>query len=513
MQPPEEPPNRSPERWSRDDVLSLAPDGRALESADDLAVGSLWRGLGCDADAVWGLYHGAVAEPYQVVVTLATPNFRCTCQSRQRPCKHALALLLLWADGTVLIAAPPAFAHEVVAREAALAKGRALREADADAARDRSAAAPPRARRPRTGEGGADDGLAVPPPPPDKRAQERAARVSAGLREFEQWMVDAVRAGLTAPALAQYATWDAAAARLVDAQAPSLANRVRRLAGAVGTRPAWHEHVLAELGTVHLLCKAGQQLWELDRTNPALAESVRTALGRTIRQADVLAGPAEPDLWMVCGRSEAQEDRFMVRREWLRSVRSQEWALLLSFAAPGQPFGVPLRVGAVVAADMHRYPGLHELRCVPVGLVDLDADLDVGEDGTAGAAGTHEALPGAVSIAAACAEVGTAIGAVPWLERWPVNVHAAPGVLDGRWVLSDSTGSLPLVSAADLGVVASFASPLATLVALSGGRAVDVTCEWTPSGLLPVAVHLAHRSVDIAASPAAMRAQGGRGVA
>jgi len=476
------------ERWAKADVLALAPDAKALEAADDLAVGSLWRGLGCDTAAVWGLYHGATAEPYQVVVTLAGPRYRCTCPSRQRPCKHTLALLLLWADGVVLGGAPPGFAAEAIARDAAVTASRPVREADADPPEAADAAEQARARRPRLGTAPRTP-EAGPPPPPDARAIEKAARVAAGLREFEQWMADAVRTGLTAPALAQYRTWDAVAARLVDAQAPSLANRVRRLAGAVGTRPAWHEHVLAEFGTLHLLCRAGQRLFELDRTHPALAESVRTALGRTIRQADVLGAIAEPDLWMVCGRSEALEDRFVVRREWLRSVRSQRWALVLSFSAGGQQFGEPLTLGSVVAADMFRYPGLHELRCIPSELSP-----------TAAAPGSVEPLAGAVSIAAACAEVGAALADVPWLERWPLNVRATPALANGRWVLSDRTGSLPIgVASADATAAstAAAATALATLVALSGGRALDVSGEWTPSGFVPLAVHLGHRSVDV----------------
>ena len=35
------------------------------------------------------------------------------------------------------------------------------------------------------------------------------------------------------------------------------------------------------------------------------------------------------------------------------------------------------------------------------------------------------------------------------------------------------------------------------LLALSGGRPVDLTLEWTPHGVVPLAVHLPQRSVDI----------------
>ena len=38
---------------------------------------------------------------------------------------------------------------------------------------------------------------------------------------------------------------------------------------------------------------------------------------------------------------------------------------------------------------------------------------------------------------------------------------------------------------------------IATLLALSGGHPVDLTLEWTPHGVVPLAVHLDGRSVDI----------------
>jgi hypothetical protein len=103
------------------------------------------------------------------------------------------------------------------------------------------------------------------------------------------------------------------------------------------------------------------------------------------------------------------------------------------------------------------------------------------------------ATTGALSVAAACAQVGGALAAVPWIERWPVTLRAAPTLVDRRWVLSDPTGSVG---------VAPDAVGVSHLVALSGGRPVDVTAEWTAAGLRPLAVHQPHRSVSLyGASP------------
>ncbi len=47
-----------------------------------------------------GLCAGSGKDPYQTVVDLG-PRYQCSCPSRKFPCKHALALLLSWAKGTV----------------------------------------------------------------------------------------------------------------------------------------------------------------------------------------------------------------------------------------------------------------------------------------------------------------------------------------------------------------------------------------------------------------------------
>ena len=240
---------------------------------------------------------------------------------------------------------------------------------------------------------------------------------------------------------------------------------------AVGVGPRWHEHVLAELGVIHLIAVAGRRLPQLDED---LADSVRSALGWTIRQADVLARAPETDRWFVAGRSDVLEDRIVVRRSWLRGLASREWALLLSFAAYGQSLDGGVPVGTVLHADLHRYPGCNELRCV-LGVVHA-------------APAAHSEEPVTTSLAGACDEIGSRLAGVPWLERWPVTVAAAPTLAGGSWSLVDHTGSVPLAPGRD-------AAP--TLAAVSGGRPVAITAEWTAEGFVPLAVHGPGRSIDV----------------
>src|SRR5258706_11808239 len=117
-------------RWTVDDVLKLAPDGSSAGAARRLSLSAVWSQAGSSGSLLWGKCQGSAREPYQVTIDLNEPSFRCTCPSRKHPCKHGLALLLLWAegDGSVADDARPAdFAAEWVQRLAA--KAPAPREA------------------------------------------------------------------------------------------------------------------------------------------------------------------------------------------------------------------------------------------------------------------------------------------------------------------------------------------------------------------------------------------------
>jgi len=438
-------------------VLALAPKPSSVASAQPLAVPARWLAPGCDERGVWGRCTGTSTEPYDTVVDHIDPAFRCTCPSRVAPCKHALALLLLWVRGQVPQGEAPGFAAPWLATRAAVPPAQ-----QPPVPRASPATAPP-ARA---------EEAPMPPPVPDPTSSrdDRVARMRAGLAELDRWLDDRTRTGLADPSLARYAAWDDLAARLVDAQVGGLANRVRRLAGLVGTGPQWHQQVLAELGMLHLLASAAAHLGTLSSD---LADAVAVAVGWQVRQADVLAGVPYTDHWVVMGRSDTREDRIEVRRFWLRGRATGRWAMLLSFAAYGHSLDTSLVVGTQLHADLFRYPGVLGLRAL------------LGPQ--------HEAAQPALDVIAcsmsqACDALGDALAAEPWIERYPLIVLASPTRTAGRWVLTDATGSLPIAPG----------SPgLGTLIACSGGGPVAITGEWTPAGVLPLTVHLVDRAVDL----------------
>ena len=484
--------------WSAEQIESVAPSAAAVTAAQPLSTPSRWRGLGADERVLWGSFQGSGSEPYDTAVDHVGVGFRCTCPSRRVPCKHALALLTMWSRGQVPPGVPSGEVDGWVQRRAAAAERGAPRPGGDDHVAEESDVGQPSAETEDDPSGPED-----PPPIPDRDAarNERVEKMMEGLTELDRWLDDRIRTGLADPALARYSTWDDLAARLVDAQAGSLANRVRRLAGLVGASPTWHDDVLAELGLLHLLSQAGRRLGTLPAS---LADAVATTVGWQVRRADVLGGVPDTDRWVVAGRSDQREDRIEVRRHWLRGEQSGRWALVLSFAAYQQSLDDSLDVGTVFHADLHRYPGPALRAIVGVRHAEPAATIFPGD----GDAGPPTGQPPGQTIEQAIGEVGRMLVAEPWLDRVPTSVTAA--VVHRRdqrstgdsWSIGDHTGSLPILEPSSSAQArrrgaSSVADPVTMLLALSGGRPVDLTIEWTPHGVVPLAVHLDGRTLDI----------------
>ncbi|HEU4558409.1 MAG TPA: SWIM zinc finger family protein [Longimicrobium sp.] len=429
--------------WTVDQVAAMAPDPGSAKAGHALATPRKWVSTGRDARALWGECQGSGSKPYQVIVDAAEPAFRCSCPSRKFPCKHGLGLLLLYAAQPAQVpeAEPPAWVAEWLT----------MREARAEKKAEK-AAAPAAAER-------------IPDPAAQaKRAAQREERVRAGLDDLEQWLHDGVRQGLAAARGRPHAEWERVAARLVDAQAQGAARLVREMTTVPDSGNGWPDRLLERMARLQLLAGAARRM---DALPEEVAADVRTALGWTARQEEVLAGPGERDTWIVLGARTETEDKLRVQRTWLRGESTGRTALLLAFAAGGQPLEPGPPPGTRFAAELAFYPGAHPLRAV------------IRER-----TGTPEpvaSLPGADSLEAALGEWSAALSRNPWTERLALPLRGVTPARDGeRWMLADSTGAaLPLAPSAD--------GAAWILLAAGGGRPIEVAAEWDGVSLLPLA--------------------------
>ncbi len=431
-------------RWTAEQVLALAPDAASRKAGSKLGAAGPWSEAGSsDEGTVWGLCKGSGSKPYQTVIDVADaggPAYKCSCPSRKFPCKHALGLLLLWAGDEALVprAQAPDWAEQWLAGRRRRAEAR------------------------RTTTGAASGAASGDPEAARRRAERRAERITAGAAELEQRLADLLRGGLAGAEQAGYGLWEETAARMVDAQAPGLAARVRELGAVPGSGADWPVRLLEECALLHLL----DQGWlRRERLPDGLAATVRSRVGLP-GSPD---GPPVRDRWLVLAQYDTVDARLTTRRIWLYGAESGRTALLLSYGAAGRAPELALPVGLAFEAEVSAYPGAGQLRST------------LGERFTAPAPAAIR--PPGVTPAEAAARYGEALRDDPWLDSVPVTLARVIPAPDGdSWQLADADGDLAL----PLTPSARSRPGLWRLVALSGGAPVTVFGECGHRGFTPL---------------------------
>ncbi|MFI7384584.1 SWIM zinc finger family protein [Streptomyces sp. NPDC049813] len=442
-------------RWTTDQVLALAPDAASRKAGSKLGAAGPWSQTGSsDEGAVWGLCKGSGSKPYQTIVDTGGgtgPAYKCSCPSRKFPCKHALGLLLLWAAGDT--GAPAGRAPEWAQPWLEGRRERAGQKQDAAAAPGGGAPADPEAAR--------------------RRADRRAQRITTGTTELEQRLTDLLRGGLAQAERAGYGLWEETAARMVDAQAPGLASRVRELGAIPASGPGWPARLLEECALLHLLDKA----WQHRAALPAdLATTVRSRIGLPTPPT---AAPLR-DHWLILSQYDRADGHLTTRRVWLHGTESKRTALLLSFGAAGRAPALALPAGLTLDATLTPHPGARALRA------------DLTEQCAAPTLTAHR--PPGVDVTTALTAYGEALTEDPWLESWPTTLTdviptRAPDA--AGWQLADADGesALPLTPNPPPG--------LWRLIALSGGAPVTVFGECGHRGFHPLAAWTDSTSVPV----------------
>jgi len=440
--------------YSVEQIIALAPDAASAKAGRSLATASKWQNVGQDERALWGECQGSGSKPYQTIIDLGEPAFKCSCPSRKFPCKHALGLFLLVANQPATNHNVPDWANEWLAKrdQQAQRKGEAAKKADEE---------PDEATLARRASQKA------------KRSLDREAKVVAGLKELELWLRDLLRHGLAAAQTRSIDYWEQMAARLIDAQAPGLARRVRDLSRVTQSGEGWIEHLLAQVSAIFLLLKAYERIETLSAATQA---DVRTAIGWNYKEDELPEENVVADEWSVLGQRTTGEEGLRVRRTWLWGQRTAKGALVLDFAAPGQHLALDLLPGTTVEAELIFYPSNYPLRAAVKKRANTSRLLKE-IDGYA----TGEQL--LMTYAG-----GLALN--PWIEAMPAPMQTVVPLRRGeQWFARDSNASLlSLRSDSTSGW---------KLLALSGGAPIMIFGEWNGRSLLPVSAWADGRHVEL----------------
>lgn len=425
---------------TEEQLSALAPDANALQRARNLALPNRWQATGQSPQAVWGTCQGSGQSAYQVAVDLSGPAFRCSCPSRQFPCKHALGLLLLRLQHPAAVpdGSPPAELSQWLSQRAA-----------------QQNATPPTPSA----------------APVNERLQQRLDNLAGGLLELRYWLYDAMRGGIADLAQQPTEQWERLRARLIDAQAPGLAARIETLAETL-TLQDDPDQALEQVGLLYLYLRGFERWSELP---PELQAEYLQQAGISVKKQEVLQGEGVVDHWLVLGRRVEVQERIDVQRTWLQGMRSGRLALLLDFAVGNRGFESNLNAGQAIDAELCYYPGVPPLRAL----------ARQGEQPV-----PAQQLPRMQTLDQALITYAEVLGQNPFLERYPLVLRdLIPVEASGRWHLRDALRQL-------LPLDPSF-QRVWELMALSGGEPITLMGEWNGRCLLPLGAREGQRWVRL----------------
>jgi hypothetical protein len=416
-------------------IRTLAPDASAARSGEVLGDPRRWTAAGRSETAAWGLCKGSGSAPYQVIADFSGPAYKCSCPSRKIPCKHALGLLYLVADGGAPTSEPPDWAQAWLESRATRAAAAAIR---------------------------AERGTGVDPEARARRVASRERKVAAGIDELDRWLRDLMRRGLDSTRSEGYRFWDAMGARLVDAQAGGLGRSVRGLGSAANSGDAWPHLLLEGAGRLHLLSEAYRRS---DGLPDDLRADVRSLVGWNVKEDELDPGNAVEDRWLVIGQRVDDRGDIVTARTFLLGEMSGRIALQLAFGvgmAPPTLLAVP---GQAFRATVTFYPSSTPLRVAVQPPIQPDGELGQ--------------LPGAISLASVVEEHAARLARNPFAGAWPVVIGDVVPVLRGEGLLvRDADGTaLPIITA----------DVAPRLFAVSGGHPITLVAEWDGAWLRPLA--------------------------
>lgn len=442
--------------YSFDQIIALAPDAASAKAGRSLATASKWQNVGQNDRALWGECQGSGAKPYQTVIDLNEPAFKCSCPSRKFPCKHSLGLFLLIANqpetGSSVTTAPDWAADWLAKRDQqAQRKSEAAKKAEEE---------PDEATLARRASQKA------------KRSLDREAKVVAGLKELELWLRDLLRHGLASAQTRSWDYWEQMAARMIDAQAPGVARRVRELSWAPQSGDGWTEQLLSQVSSLFLLLKAFERIETLPTATQA---DVRTAIGWNYKEDELPEENVVSDEWLVLGQRTTGDEGLRVRRTWLWGQRIAKGALVLEFAAAGQHLSLDLLPGTRTEAELIFYPSNYPLRAALKKRANTRSLTEI---------------PGYSTSDQLLTTYSDVLALNPWLEAIPAPLQSVvPVRRSEQWFARDSNGRLLSLRSESIDAW--------KLMALSGGHPITIFGEWNGRSLLPISTWADGRYVEL----------------
>jgi hypothetical protein len=382
--------------WTTEQILGVAPDQFTLRASQGIAKQTKWVALHQDGQTLWGIFPNGKRKDGQTAVFLPSSSVTCSCNSRKFPCRHQLALLQIWQQQNSLFTPMPL--ETQLAIWATREQQRHSRTADE-----------------------AKQSLPKQPPP------QQMAQLKTGLHELELWLTDMVRHGLATLPERPKTYWVTMANRLIDAQAPTLAQQVQQMGKIPTAQPNWPQETLKQVGRLYLIIQGFRQFNQLSSETQA---DLQTAVGWLPTPHP--NRPNQADNWLVLGRTQEQVGKKLHTHSWLWGEKCRKIAQLTQISRPAKPKGICHITGTVLQGSLQFSPSNWPLRATQQGGLQQYQ---------------RSFMPqGFNTIQQATQMVSHALAANPWQNQFPMLLHnIMPVQQESKWQLTDQEGSrLPL---------------------------------------------------------------------
>lgn len=363
---------------SLDTIEELAPDQASLNAAKKLLKPASWpmKGKSTEVNTIWGQCQGSGSKPYHTMVDVVNHGYKCTCPSRKFPCKHVLALMWQFSEDEASFTEtePPEWVNDWLGRRRKTTQTNAIEGDNQPKIKKDIHASDETPEKQLSPEEQAKKEAAA-----AKRAEKLKAATDGslkdGLMDFQNWVDDQLRTGISGFLKDPTERCRQIAARMVDAKATALASRIDELPAKLAQFPTQQKPsvVFKELGQLILLSEA----WLAD---PDDADA-RRAIATTENRDAILGSPTNSPNTVTCSgiwqnigeKMTTRKDGLISHATWLLRIGDRpesdhkpknakqetnpSFALLLDYypASAGKR-QVGLELGSCLAGTLAFYP-------------------------------------------------------------------------------------------------------------------------------------------------------------
>ncbi len=320
-------------------IEALSPKPEAFKAGNKLATESQWLELGSSERSLWGKIKGSGSQPYFTQVDHQNFASKCTCPSRQFPCKHGLALLLIFAQkSNVDTIEEPEWVKDWIDKRRTKVEIKEQKEQSPEEIAKKELAK-------------------------EKRDEDRLVLVQSGIDEINLWLSDLMKSGLLELPAIPSEQFTKLAARMVDAKAPGLASWVKSLANInYTTMDVWYEEAQEIIAKLNLIIRGWNNLEQL---SPDWQLTIKNLIGWNQSPKELMDAKdafTVKDDWIVLGQEKELIEDITVIRTWLWGIESSLSCLDLAFVFGGNSPELKFIPGSVIKAEIAYFEGHHKQR-------------------------------------------------------------------------------------------------------------------------------------------------------